>query len=231
MKENKFMRILIIEDEEKLARNIAKVLRKLLDAAVDISTEGQDGHHMATSEPYDVVILDLMLPHMNGLQVLQELRKRNISTPVLIMTARDGVENVITGLNAGSDDYLTKPFDMAELVARVRALMRRSYHQATPNVRVGDLTIDLNSRQALAKNQPMQLRPLEFSLLEYLALRTGTVVSRGDILEHLYDFNAENFSNVVEVHISRLRKELQRFGNPCRIQTVRGMGYRLEPNQ
>lgn len=229
MKDNGAMRILIIEDEEKLARNIAKVLRKLLDAAVDISTNGLDGRHLAASEPYDAILLDLMLPGMDGLQVLQELRTRNIATPVLIMTARDGVENVIAGLNAGSDDYVTKPFDMAELVARIRALMRRSYQQATPNVRVGELTIDLNSRQALSKTQPMQLRPLEFALLEYLALRADSVVSKRDILEHLYDFNAENFSNVVEVHLSRLRKELQRFGNPCRIQTVRGMGYRLEP--
>lgn len=223
------MRILIIEDEEKLARNVAKVLRQLLDAAVDISTDGQDGCHMAMSEPYDAVLLDLMLPKMDGLSVLQELRKKNVSTPVLILTAKDGTENVIAGLNAGSDDYLTKPFEMAELVARVQALMRRSYNRATPGIRVGELTIDLNSREARSSGHLMQLRPLEFALLEYLGLRAGTTVSKTDILEHLYDFNAETFSNVVEVHISRLRKELQRLNNPCRIHTVRGMGYRLEP--
>jgi len=223
------MRILIVEDEEKLARNVAKVLRKHLDAAVDISTDGQDGCHMAMSEPYDAILLDLMLPKKDGLSILQELRKQNISTPVLIMTARDGTENVIAGLNAGSDDYLTKPFDMAELVARIRALLRRSYSQPTPSIRVGELTIDLNSRQARTRDDYMQLRPLEFALLEYLALRVGSLVSKEEILEHLYDFNAENFSNVVEVHISRLRKELQRLENPCTIHTVRGMGYRLEP--
>jgi DNA-binding response OmpR family regulator len=223
------MRILIVEDEGKLAQNVAKVLRKHLDAAVDISTDGRDGCHMAMSEPYDAILLDLMLPKKDGLSILQELRKQNISTPVLIMTARDGTENVIAGLNAGSDDYLTKPFDMAELVARIRALLRRSYSQPTPSIRVGELTIDLNSRQARTRDDYMQLRPLEFALLEYLALRVGSLVSKEEILEHLYDFNAENFSNVVEVHISRLRKELQRLENPCTIHTVRGMGYRLEP--
>jgi DNA-binding response OmpR family regulator len=224
------MRILIVEDEEKLARNVAKVLRRHLDAAVDISTDGLDGGHMAISEPYDAVILDLMLPKRDGLSVLQELRRQCVSTPVLILTARSGTENVIAGLNAGSDDYLTKPFEMGELVARVRALLRRSYHQPAPLLCVGELTIDLNSRQARAGETSMQLRPLEFALLEYLTMRAGTVVSKTDILEHLYDFHAETFSNVVEVHISRLRKELQRLGHPCRIQTVRGMGYRLEPN-
>ncbi|HET6430540.1 MAG TPA: response regulator transcription factor [Phycisphaerae bacterium] len=223
------MRILIVEDEEKLARNIAKVLRQLLDAAVDISIDGQDGCHMAMSEPYDAVILDLMLPKMDGLSLLQELRKRGVSVPILILTAKHGTDNVISGLNAGSDDYLTKPFEMAELVARVRALMRRSYNRPAPNIDVGELTIDLAARQAHARGQPMHLRPLEFALLEYLGLRSGTTVSKTEILEHLYDFNAETFSNVVEVHISRLRKELQRLGDPCRIRTVRGMGYRLEP--
>jgi len=223
------MRILIVEDEGKLAQNVARVLRKHLDAAVDISTDGQDGCHMAISEPYDAVILDLMLPKMDGLSILQELRRQNISMPVLILTAKSSTENVITGLNAGSDDYLTKPFDMAELVARTRALLRRSYRQPAPSICVGELAIDLNSRQAHTQNDNMQLRPLEFALLEYLAMRVGSVVSKKDILEHLYDFNAENFSNVVEVHISRLRKELQRLENPCTIHTVRGMGYRLEP--
>ena len=145
------------------------------------------------------------------------------------MTAKDGAENVIAGLNAGSDDYLTKPFEMAELVARVQALVRRSYGRPTPKLSVGGLTIDLNSREARSGARPMQLRPLEFALLEYLALRAGTTVSKTDIIDHLYDFNAEPFSNVVEVHVSRLRKELQRLNNPCHIHTVRGMGYRLEP--
>ena len=223
------MRILIVEDESKLARNVATALRKLLDAAVDLSADGQDGLHMAASEPYDAVILDLMLPKMDGLSVLRELRGRNVSTPVMILTARDSTEEVIAGLNAGSDDYLTKPFEMAELVARIQALVRRSYNRPTPHVRVGDLTVDLNARQARVRGESMRLRPLEFALLEYLALRSDTTVSKTDILEHLYDFNAETFSNVVEVHISRLRKELLRLRSPCRIQTIRGMGYRLEP--
>lgn len=222
------MRVLIIEDEEKLARNVAKVLRQLLNAAVDISTDGRDGCHMATSGAYDAILLDLMLPRMDGLSVLQELRKRDITTPVLILTARDGKADIIAGLNAGSDDYLTKPFEMAELVARLRALVRRSYGQSTPNVQVGGLTIDLNTRQVQVGNHVMQLRPLEFALLEYLSLRCGAIVSKQDIMEHLYDFNNETFSNAIEVHISRLRKELQRLGGPCVIQTVRGMGYRLE---
>ena len=198
---------------------------------LDISADGQDGLHMAVSEPYDVIVLDLMLPKMDGLSVLQNLRKRDIFTPVMILTAKDGTENVIAGLNAGSDDYLTKPFDMAELVARVKALLRRSYEKPTSSIKVGELIIDLNSRLARSGEKIMQLRPLEFNLLEYLSLRAGTVVSKTDILDHLYDFNAETFSNVVEVHISRLRKELKRLNNPCLIHTVRGMGYRLEPVQ
>ena len=225
------MRMLIVEDEEKLARNIARVLRRVLDAAVDVSADGRDGLHLARSEPYDVIILDLMLPEMDGLTLLRQLRAGGLSTPVLILTARDGTENIIAGLNSGSDDYLTKPFDMAELLARVQALLRRSYGQPEPTVSVGDLTVDTASRQASARGQAMRLRPLEFALLEYLAMRAGAVVSKSDILEHLYDFNAETFSNVVEVHISRLRKELNRWQNPCRIHTVRGMGDRLEPNR
>jgi two-component system response regulator PhoP len=222
------MRILIVEDEEKLARNVASVLQHRLGAAVDISIDGRDGCHMALSETYDLIILDLMLPGLDGLGLLREVRAKGIASPVLILTARDSTEDVVSGLDHGSDDYLTKPFEMPELLARARALLRRSYGKPTSTLSVGGLEIDLNGRQAIAGGDILKLRPLEMGLLEYLALRSGTIVSKTDIIEHLYDFGAENFSNVVEVHISRLRKELQRVGQPCRIETVRGMGYRLE---
>jgi len=222
------MRILIVEDEEKLARNVAGVLHHRLGAALDISTDGRDGCHMALSDAYDLIILDLMLPGLDGLSLLRVIREQGVASPVLILTARDSTEDVVRGLDQGSDDYLTKPFEMPELLARARALVRRSYGRPTSRLTVGGLEIDLTGRQALAAGQSLRLRPLEMGLLEYLALRSGTIVSKTDIIDHLYDFNEENFSNVVEVHISRLRKELQRVGEPCRITTVRGMGYRLE---
>jgi two-component system response regulator PhoP len=222
------MRILIVEDEEKLARNVASVLQHRLGAAVDISADGRDGCHMAMSETYDLIVLDLMLPGLDGLGLLRKIRENGVASPVLILTARDSTEDVVRGLDEGSDDYVTKPFEMSELLARARALVRRSYGRPASALTVGNLEIDLNGRQAVAGGERLRLRPLEMGLLEYLALRSGAVVSKTDIIEHLYDFGAENFSNVVEVHVSRLRKELQRVGEPCRIETVRGMGYRLE---
>lgn len=217
------MRVLIVEDEQRLARNIALVLREVANFAVDIATNGEDGLHLARSNPYDLIVLDLMLPKIPGLQVLSTLRAQDIRFPVLILTARGSTEDVVQGLDLGCDDYLTKPFEMAELVARCRALIRRSYDRPDPTIRVSGLEIDPRRRVVQQASKEHILPAMEYRLLEFLAMRAGQVVSKEDILDHLYDFDAERFSNVIEVYISSLRR---RFGAEL-IQTLRGQGYKL----
>jgi len=217
------MRVLIVEDEERLARNIARVLKEQASFAVDISTDGEDGRHMALSSPYDLVILDLMLPKLNGLEILRDLRSKGRRTPVLILTALGKTDDIVRGLDFGCDDYLTKPFDMGELVARCKALIRRAYDRPDPVIAQGDLRINTASRAVSFRGKTVFLPAMEYRLLEYLAMRAGEVVSKTDIIEHLYDYAAERFSNVVEVYVSSLRK---RFG-PDLIRTVKGQGYIL----
>lgn len=219
------MRVLIVEDEARLARNIAKALREAASYAVDISTDGEDGQHQALSNPYDLIVLDLMLPKVGGLEILKNLRRQGSRVPVLILTAKDTTEDIIQGLDCGSDDYMTKPFEIGELLARCRALVRRTYDRPDPIVRVGDLSVDVSSRKVVLGGQPLSLRAMEYRLLEYLVLRAGQIVSKSEILEHLYDFNAESFSNVVEVYISALRRKLDKGTKSASIQTVRGLGY------
>jgi two-component system response regulator PhoP len=217
------MRVLVVEDEARMARNVAQLLQERLSCAVDVSTDGEDGWHMAKSNPYDLVVLDLMLPKIGGLEIVKRLRAAQNRTPVLVLTARDSTEDIVQGLDMGCDDYLTKPFDIAELVARCRALIRRSYDQPSPTVVIGDLRINTASRVVTYRKQAGVLPAMEYRLLEYLAMRAGQVVSKEDILEHLYDFDTERFSNVVEVYISSLRKRF----SPDLIRTVRGQGYVL----
>lgn len=219
------MRVLIVEDEARLARNIARALRETASYAVDISTDGEDGRHQALSNPYDLIVLDLMLPKVAGLEILRELRRQGSRIPVLILTARDTTQDIVRGLDTGCDDYMTKPFDMSELLARCRALVRRTYDRPDSVARVGDLSVDISSRVVTLQGRPIPLRAMEYRLLEYLVLRTGQVVSKTEILEHLYDFNAETFSNVIEVHISTLRRKLDAGSRGPLIQTVRGLGY------
>jgi two-component system response regulator PhoP len=216
---------LIVEDEARLARNIAKALKETASYAVDIATDGEDGRHQALSNPYDLIVLDLMLPKMSGLDILKDLRRQGSRVPVLILTARDTTEDIIQGLDCGSDDYMTKPFEIGELTARCRALVRRTYDRPDPIVRVGDLSVDVSSRAVTLGEKQIALRAMEYRLLEYLALRAGQIVSKNEILEHLYDFNAENFSNVIEVHVSALRRKLSTSPQRVVIQTVRGLGY------
>ena len=221
------MRVLIVEDEVRLARNIAKALKETTSFAVDISTDGEDGQHQALSNPYDLIVLDLMLPKVSGLDILKRLRRDGDRVPVLILTARDTTDDIIKGLNLGSDDYLTKPFDMGELIARCQALVRRNYDRPDPMVSVGELSVDTSTHVVTLQDRPVALPAMEYRLLEYLALRAGQLVTKEEIVEHLYDFNAEKFSNVVEVYISALRKKLDP-GPPYRlIHTVRGQGYRM----
>lgn len=221
------MRVLIVEDEIKLARNIARVLDEEYSWAVDISTDGEDGRHMAMKNPYDLIILDLSLPKMSGLEILRDLRKSEIAIPVLILTARDAVSDVVRGLEAGSDDYMVKPFDMRELIARCRALVRRSYNRSAPAIQVGDLSIDTSSHRVTVGDRLVRLSAMEYRLLEYLAMRAGQVVSKTDIMEHMYSFSSENFSNVVEVYVCSLRRKLGSVSESRLIHTFRGQGYLL----
>lgn len=224
------MRVLIVEDESRLARNIAQVLKESANFATDICTDGIDGLHLAKTNPYDLIVLDIMLPGMDGLEMLNKLRSTGKTVPVLILTARDTSTDIITGLNTGGDDYLTKPFDVGELVARCKALVRRAYGQTHPKIKVGKLTIDTVARRVKFNNSDVRLTAMEYRTLEYLAMRAGQIVSKTELLEHLYDFNWECFSNVTEVYISALRRKLDPDREYDLIETIRGQGYLLKEN-
>jgi len=221
------MRVLIIEDEIRLARNVAKVLDEESSWAVDISIDGEDGRHMAMTNPYDLIILDLGLPKISGLKILQDLRRNNMTVPVLILTARDAADDIIQGLEMGSDDYMVKPFDIRELIARCKALVRRSYGRATPVIEIGNISINTTKHQVIVRGRAVRLSAMEYRLLEYLAMRAGEVVSKTDIVDHLYDFGSEKYSNVVEVYISSLRKKLGLDSESELIHTFRNQGYVL----
>jgi len=222
------MRVLIIEDERRLADNIAQVLREREKYAVDISEDGLDGFYMFQSNPYDLVILDLMLPGMGGLEILRRIRQNGKTTPVLILSARDSTDDIVQGLNYGSDDYLTKPFDLGELVARCKSLIRRAYGVAAPLIRIGELSIDTAARRVQAGRRVLNLTGMEYQTLVYLAMRQGQIVSKEQLLEHLYDFNWERFSNVIEVYISALRRKIDPTRQKQYIRTCRGQGYLLD---
>jgi DNA-binding response OmpR family regulator len=221
-----FMRVLVIEDEKRLAGNIARSLREAAGYAVDCSYDGEEGLYMIESNPYDLVILDLMLPRMDGMQILDRVRKSENAVPVLILTARDERESVVALLNAGADDYITKPFDLGELIARVKALIRRGKGQSSPSLKVGDVEIDTSKRRVIKSGRFIALSAMEYRVLEYLAHRKGAIVSKTELLEHLYDFNWERFSNVIEVYVSGLRRKLEDKNGEI-IQTLRGQGYLL----
>jgi DNA-binding response OmpR family regulator len=220
------VRVLIVEDERRLAENVARSLREGAGYAVDIASDGEDGLFMAQSNPYDLVILDLMLPKLDGRSVLQRLRVDS-AVPVLVLTARDEKESIVALLNTGADDYVAKPFDLGELLARAKALVRRGKGQSRPVIKVGDLEINSSDLTVRRKGKPIDLTAMEYRVLEYLAHRPGAVVPKTELLEHLYDFNWERFSNVIEVYISGLRRKLDDTGEVRLIQTLRGQGYML----
>lgn len=223
----KSMRVLIVEDERRLAENIARSLRESASYAVDVAVDGEDGLYMAQSNPYDLVVLDLMLPKVDGLTLLKRLRAGGAETPVLILTARDDKESVVTLLNAGADDYVAKPFDLGELLARAKALIRRGKGQSAAILKVGDIEINTADLSVRRKGELVTLTAMEYRVLEYLAHRPGAVVSKTELLEHLYDFNWERFSNVIEVYISGLRRKLEDNSGTKLIHTLRGQGYML----
>jgi len=193
------MRVLVIEDERKLAANIARSMRECAGYAVDCAYDGEEGLYMAESNPYDLAIVDLMLPRMNGQTVLNRMRQAGNAIPVLILTARDERESIVSLLNSGADDYLTKPFDLGELIARAKALIRRGKGQSTAILKMRDVEIDTSGRRVSRRGKPVTLSAMEYRVLEYLAHRKGAIVSKTELLEHLYDFNWERFSNVIEV--------------------------------
>lgn len=220
------MRVLIVEDERRLAQNIASSLRESAGYAVDVAFDGEDGLYMAQSNPYDLVLLDLMLPKIDGITLLKRLRADRGDVPVLVLTARDEKESIVALLNAGADDYVAKPFDLGELLARAKALIRRGKGHSDAVLKVGDIEIDTSSLTVRRAGKLVILTAMEYRVLEYLAHRPGAVVSKTELLEHLYDFNWERFSNVIEVYISGLRRKLEG-GEDKLIHTLRGQGYML----
>ena len=221
------MRILLIEDDLKLASFILKGFKEA-GFAVDHCADGEDGLHMALSEPYDAAIVDIMLPKLDGFALIDELRKHKNTTPVIILSAKRSVEDRIKGLQTGSDDYLVKPFSFAELLARVQALIRRASGTAEPStLEVGDLSMDLLTRKVTRGGKKIDLPPLEFSLLEYLMRNAETVVSRSMIIEHVWDYNFDPQTNIVEARISRLRDKIDEGFEVKLINTIRGAGYVL----
>jgi two-component system response regulator PhoP len=225
------MRVLLVEDEKRLAENVARALREGAGYAVDIASDGEEGLYLAESSNYDLMMLDLMLPKVDGAEMLIRCRKRGNSTPVLILTARDEKENIVRLLNAGADDYVAKPFDLGELMARAKALVRRGKGQRSPVLVIADLRIDTVERTVRRGQREIALVPMEYRVLEYLAHRHRAVVSKSELLEHLYDYNWEKFSNVIEVYISGLRRKVDGNHAVKLIHTMRGHGYVLRPER
>lgn len=216
------MRILVVEDNLDLSHQLTEALS---DAgyAVDAATDGVEGHFLGDTEPYDAVILDLGLPELDGVSVLRKWRNDGKTVPVLILTARDQWSEKVAGFDAGADDYLTKPFHTEELLARLRALVRRAAGHAKSTIDVGDLSVDTRAARAFVNGMPIKLTSHEFRLISYLAHHVGRVISRTELVEHIYDQDFDRDSNTIEVFIGRLRKKI----GSDRIETVRGLGYRL----
>lgn len=220
------MRILVVEDDVDLSRQL-KQMFKDEGYAVDIANDGEEGHFLGDTEPYDAVILDLGLPLIDGVSVLQKWRADGKKFPVLILTARDQWAEKVAGFDAGADDYLTKPFHTEELMARLRALLRRASGHSTDTIEIGDLTVDNRAARAFVDGMAIKLTSHEFRLLSYMASHKGRVISRTELVEHIYDQDFDRDSNTIEVFVGRLRRKI----GTDRIETVRGLGYRLvDPN-
>jgi two-component system OmpR family response regulator len=221
------MRILLVEDEVKMARAIRRGLEQE-GYSVDSAPDGDEGLYKATEWDYDAIVLDVLLPGIDGFEVCRRLRRAGRWAPVLMLTARDAVGDRISGLDAGADDYLVKPFAFGELLARLRALIRRGRPERPAVLSVGDLALDPAAHAVTRAGRPVPLSAREFALLEFLMRHAGEVVTRGAILEHVWDMNYDGFSNVVDVYVGYLRRKLERPAGGARIRTVRGVGYALE---
>ncbi|ABB31267.1 two component transcriptional regulator, winged helix family [Geobacter metallireducens RCH3] len=221
------MKILIIEDEKRMAGILKKGLEENA-FIVDLAGDGEEGLYMAENYPYDAVLLDIMLPVMDGLSILSALRSKRSEVPVLLITARGEIESRIKGLNFGADDYIVKPFDFHELLARLKSVIRRSKGRPSPLVAIDDLSLDTNSRSVCRGGREIRLSATEYNLLEYLALNSGRVISRTELTEHIYDTDFDRDSNVIDVYVNHLRNKLDKGFDRQLIHTVRGAGYILK---
>jgi two-component system, OmpR family, response regulator len=224
------MRILVVEDDAKIAAFVDKGLRAA-GYAVDHASDGETGLHLALTEPYDAAVVDIMLPKLDGLSLIGEMRKQKLNTPVIILSAKASVDDRIRGLQTGGDDYLTKPFAFSELLARVQALIRRAGGISDPTqLTVGNLSLNLLTREVTRDGKQIELQPMEFALLEYLMRNAGRVVSKTMIMEHVWDYNFDPQTNVVEARICRLRDKIDREFSTKLIHTIRGAGYVVREN-
>jgi len=221
------MRILLVEDEPRMANVIAKGLREQ-SYAVDVAEDGEAGLYQSSINDYDVIVLDVLLPHRDGYEVCRQLRAKGNTTPILMLTARAAIDDRIIGFDAGADDYLTKPFSFRELLARIRALLRRNSQLRPDVVKIADLVVDSASHRVSRANDDVQLTAKEYALLEYLARRAGQLVSRAEIAAHVWDDSFDPFSNTIEVYMNRLRKKIDGRHSNKLLHTRRGEGYILE---
>jgi two-component system copper resistance phosphate regulon response regulator CusR len=224
------MRILLVEDDQRISRFVARGLRERA-YAVDVAADGEQALYKCSVNDYDAIVLDVMIPGPNGFEVCRELRAGGSQVPVLMLTARDAVADRIMGLDSGADDYLTKPFEVAELAARLRALMRRGHVLRSPKIEVADLVVDTRARRVTRGGRDIGLTAKEYALLEYLAREVGRVVSRSEISEHVWDETYDPASNLIDVHINRLRRKVDLGFGSTLIHTRRGAGYVLAANQ
>lgn len=222
------MRILIVEDDKATAAFIAKGLQEA-GFRICLAEDGETGLSKARTEPFDLAVLDIMLPRLDGFSVIRRIRAAKIDMPLLVLSAKDSVENKIQGLECGADDYLAKPFSFGELLARIQALLRRTAHSSEPTtLTAGDLTLDLLRRKVVRAGEPIDLQPLEFQLLEYMMRNRGRVISKTTILEHVWEYHFDTQSNIVEACVFRLREKIDKPYEKKMIRTVRGFGYMLE---
>jgi len=222
------MRLLLVEDDLKIASFVLKGLKES-GFAVDHAADGEDGLHLALNEPYDAAIIDIMLPKLDGLTLIEEIRRQKVNIPVIILSARRTLDDRIKGLRTGSDDYLTKPFSFSELLARIQALIRRATRTTEPTrLTVGDLSVDLLTREIVRAGKKIDLQPREFALIEYLMRNAGRVISRTMILEHVWDYSFDPQTDVVNVLVCRLRDKVDRDFDEKLIHTIRGVGYVLK---
>ena len=222
------MRVLVVEDDRKIASFVVKGLKQA-GFAVDHAADGEDGLHRSTTQPYDVAVIDIMLPKLDGLHLVERLRQQHINTPVIILSAKRSVDDRVKGLETGSDDYLTKPFAFSELLARVQALIRRTSHAAeTTRLMVGEVSLDLLTREVIRAGMTIDLQPREFALLEYLMRHAGRILSKSMIMEHVWGYDFDPQTNVVDVLVCRLRTKLDRGFEKKLVRTHRGVGYALK---
>lgn len=222
------MRILVVEDEQRLAATLRRGLTEI-GFAVDVAYEGDDGLAAALSTPYDVLVLDLMLPKLDGLLLTRELRSRRVPTPILMLTARDSLDDRVKGLGAGADDYLGKPFAMRELVARIRALARRQLPDRTEVLQAGPIAMDTSAHTVRVCGQPVELTAKEFAVLQFFLLHQRQLLTRSQIIENVWNYDFDGGRGLIEVYVGRLRRKVQEAGGSDPFVTLRGVGYRFDP--